>query len=141
MISKEHLERFLKANGIEPSAADGDIKSILLAARWNKDDVETAIAILRENPETNKQHIESMNKLFRTDERLKPETISALLGVDVDLIDEDIADRLRRRKPALSLPTFMIMVGIAIIIGMLSLLASMYHMKVGPFHQTVQLYK
>ena len=43
MIEKRNVEAFLKVNGIPPTAKDEEIRSILLSARWNNNEVDTAL--------------------------------------------------------------------------------------------------
>ena len=85
MIERSALEHILAANGIAATSPDEQIKSVLVEANWHQDDVDTALTVLRENVETHEQKVDSLHKIFRTDQRLKPETISALLGIDVEV--------------------------------------------------------
>lgn len=85
MLDRSVIERMLKANGVETVASDEEIRSVLISAKWHDDDVDAAITVLRENTATHQTRVDSMHKIFRSDEKLKPETVSSLLGIDIDL--------------------------------------------------------
>ena len=140
MISKKQLESFLKANGIAMDAPDGEIKAMLLAARWNAQDVDTAITVLREDPDTKTQHVESLNKLFRSDDRPKPETISAMLGIGMELLPSDV-DHKEMRKRSTTTKDWAFIIILSILLAVTALFGVMFHMEVGPFHQTAMLHK
>lgn len=84
MIKKNAVERILSINGVATSAPDVEIKEMLLSAKWNEDDVETALIVLRENTENHEQRVDSIENVFQNDGPLHPDTISSMLGVDVD---------------------------------------------------------
>lgn len=133
MVSKKQLENFLRANGIEPNADDGTVKSVLLAARWNLDDIDAAITVLRENPSTQQQHVETTSHQLSTGKKLSPETISSLLGISVDIEPADIFME-QRKVPRVTMPvlTFMFAAGLISAIALLALI--LYAMEIGPFH-------
>jgi len=85
MINKEVIEKILSINGVAPTAADEEIKEVLLSAKWNNEDVDTALYVLRENKSSHEQHVDTIEHVFRTDSPLHPDTISALLGVEVEV--------------------------------------------------------
>ncbi|MCA9354027.1 MAG: hypothetical protein KC877_00730 [Candidatus Kaiserbacteria bacterium] len=136
MIGREQIEAILKINGIEPTAPDEQIRSVLLSARYTKDEVDTAMMVLRENTKTNKTRVDGLHKIFRTDEALRPTEISQLLGIDVEIQDE-IDIRTRTRKLS----------GLQILtVGILSILLAaggvLYYMNlhhIGLFHPSNQL--
>jgi hypothetical protein len=134
MIDRAHLERLLQINGVSPTDPDEEITSILISARWHQDDVKTALTILRENPQTHEAHIDTIHDIFRSDSKLRPETISALLGVDVQIDPEAIEKSSLPRK-------IMDEAGLALNIGVVSLsvsliflLCAMWFMHMGIFH-------
>lgn len=98
MIDKTIVEKFLTANGLDASAKDEEIKSVLFSAKWHADDVETALMVLRENLQTHKKRVDSLHKVFHSDDRLKPETISALLGIDVDIPHDPVRAKALRAR-------------------------------------------
>jgi len=90
MLEKEHIENFLRLNGILCTAPDEEIHGALLAARWHEDDVAAALVVLRGgekskevSPET--KRMASARQLFRSDNHLAPETLASLLGVEIKL--------------------------------------------------------
>ncbi|MFT5849875.1 MAG: hypothetical protein ACI9H6_000701 [Patiriisocius sp.] len=136
MFQKTHIEKFLSLNGVEPSAPDDQIKSVLLSAQWHEDDVEAAILVLRENPLDHKTHVDSIHKVFRSDERMKPETISALLGIEMDVKPADLTSQKRSNRNFVTLQLLFIVV-FSLLLATGFLIASMYLLEMGPFHRTV----
>ena len=134
MISRPLVERILAVNGIEPSAEDEMIKSVLIEANWHADDVETALTVLRENTATHIERVDSLHKVFRTDDRLKPETITALLGIDVEVKNPDEL-RLERTthqtffSQALSIG--LVSIGLALLVA----IGGMWFWEIGIFHR------
>lgn len=137
MIDKASLEQFLRINGISPTASDQEIKSVLLSARWENDDVDTAMLVLRENTATHESSVDSVHKVFRSDERLTPESVSKLLGISMDATDILSAYSLDTKY--VHLPTIMILIVsfLTFALAMAFVAGSMWMLKVGPFHQTV----
>jgi len=90
MIEKKHLESFLKANGIAPTASDEEIRSVLISARWDHSEIDTALIVLRENMSNHETHVDTIHKVFNTDSRLNAAEINSLLGIKVSLSTEDI---------------------------------------------------
>ena len=130
MINKESVERYLRANGIEPSAPEEEIKQVLFSAKWHHDDVDTALMVLRENPETHETHVDSFHKIFHPDDRLQPETISALLGIDVQITSPE--ERIRSNRPGVMPVIIVILVGGALSCGVITL--TLWLLEMGPFY-------
>lgn len=101
MITKDQIERVLRINGLEPTASDEEIRSVLISAKWHETDTEMALMVLRENTKTHQERVDTLHKVFNTDDRLKPETISSLLGIDVDMTSDDLV-ALKARKAHVS---------------------------------------
>lgn len=138
MLERAHIEKLLKLNGVETTAPDEEIKSVLISARWHKDDVETALLVLRENIKSHETHVDSLHKIFRSDEHLQPETISALLGVDVALTGSDIAAHKKYSRNAIS-PRQMMQIGIvSLTLSLIFVFASMWYLEMGVFHVTMR---
>jgi hypothetical protein len=138
MIDKHHVEELLRLNGVKATAPDEDIKSVLISARWHEQDVETALMVLRENKETHQTHVERLNKVFTSDDRLQPELISSLLGVDVDLSHLNHAGINHKPRRTVSL-------GQAVQIGLISMalslffvIGAMWYLDMGLFHFTMR---
>ena len=131
MMSRDQLEKLLKLNGLEPTDKDEEIKSILLSARYNNDEVDTAIMILRENVNSHKTKVDGLHKVFRTDTALNSAEISSLLGIDVDLEHHVNAGASARQFTIMSQTILFL---ISIIIGIVGVLVYMYIFHIGIFH-------
>lgn len=135
MIEKRNIEAFLKVNGIPPTAKDEEIRSVLLSARWNNNEVDTALMVLKENTKNNETHVDTLHKVFNSDDRLSSSEISKLLGIDVTLSDQDVTDinaKHQLSKNSTALITFIL----SIIIAVSSIGYLMYKEKAGVFHTT-----
>lgn len=133
MINRNHVEQFLRLNGLSSDAPETEIRSLLLSARWHQDDVETALVVLREDPNTHVQQVDSMHRVFTSDDKINPETLSALLGVDVQVnsVSAQHQDMMRRHYH-----TQLISIGILSFFGALVfLVGAMWFLKVGFFHE------
>lgn len=137
MLQKKDIETILKINGVNGSAPDEEIRSVLLSARYNDDEANTAIMVLRENTVTHQTRVEGLHKVFRSNEALKPAEISTLLGIDVQ-IDEVIARRNRTRELTTG-QTVMITV-LAMILAAAGVFIAMYVHEVGFFHPTASAF-
>jgi hypothetical protein len=133
MLQKQDIEKILKINGVSPNADDEEIRSVLLSARYNNDEVDTAIMVLRENMKTHQTRVEGLHKVFRSDEALNASEISALLGIEVT-VDEVSADGRRGREMSTLQTLFVIVV--SIVLALLGVFGAMYHYEVGIFHPT-----
>ncbi len=131
MTDRRHIESILKVNGLAPTAPDEEIKSVLLSARFNKDEVDTALMILRENVKTNETRVDGLHKVFRTDGGLKPAEISKLLGIDVELTD---AESVRTNSKRFSLLELVLLSVASSLLAIVCLLMYMYSEGIGWFH-------
>lgn len=134
MINRAQVEAILKINGVATGSPDEQIRSVLLSARYSKDEVDTAIMVLRENMKTNKTRVDGLHKIFRTDEGLRPNEISQLLGIDVDV--EQLPDQKVKNR---EIPVFhMVFVWVlSVVVAVSGIMLYMYMHEVGPFHPTV----
>lgn len=134
MIQREHIESILKINGVAPGSPDEQIRSVLLSARYSKDEVDTAIMVLRENVVTNKTRVDGLHKIFRSSEALNSKEISQLLGIEVD-----ITDRIAERNKANTVTgvQFAFVWILSVLAAVLGVLTYMYLHKVGLFHPSV----
>lgn len=131
MIKRDQIETILKINGVAPTSPDEQIRSVLLSARYSKDEVDTAMMVLRENTKTNKTRVDGLHKVFRTDEALAPEEISQLLGIDIDLSDR-VAPTSKVRD--FSHLQYILVWVLSFMLALVGLLFYMYIYKVGVFH-------
>lgn len=133
MIEKRNIEAFLRINGIPPTAKDEEIRSVLISARWNKNEVDTALMVLKENIKNQTTHVDTLHKVFNSDNRLTSAEISSLLGIDVDITGSDVGDLAGQRAKVQRIQSIAIFIlSISIAVGSLGYL--MYKEKVGYFN-------
>jgi hypothetical protein len=136
MIDRIQIESILKVNGVPVSSPDNYIRSVLLSARYSKDDADAALTVLRENKQTNQIRIDGLHKVFRSDQTLKPEEISELLGVDISVrhltVEQEVSIA-NSRFPVL------VVCFLSVLVALVSVLSYMYMYKIGIFHQSVVL--
>jgi hypothetical protein len=134
MFDKKHIETILKLNGIGTGSPDEQIRSVLLSARFNNDEVETALMVLKQNMKTNETHVDGLHKVFRSDQTLKASEISQLLGVDVN-IDETIqlgeGSMMKRR---FTIVQVLILWFVSMILAITGVLFYMFTHDIGVFH-------
>ncbi|MBY0538377.1 hypothetical protein K2P47_03180 [Patescibacteria group bacterium] len=135
MLEKRNIEAFLKVNGIPPTAKDEEIRSVLLSARWNNNEVDTALMVLKENIKSNETHVDTLHKVFNSDDRLSASEISKLLGIDVTLSDNDVND-LNAKHQLSQNSTAVITFILSIVIAVSSIGYLMYKEQAGVFHST-----
>ena len=133
MIDKRSIEAFLRVNGIPPTAQDEEIRSVLLSAKWNENEVDTALVVLKENVTNQETHVDTMHKVFNSDDRLSSSEISSLLGIDVALSNDDILDINDKRTAVAKWQTISAFT-LAVIIALLSVGYLMYQEKAGVFY-------
>jgi len=132
MIDKKQIESILRINGLPPTAPEEEIRSVLISSRYNNDEIETAFMVLRENPENNKSHVEGLHKVFRTDTSLKPQEISSLLGINVELESQTLVPAPESREVV----KYLLLWIISLLVALLGLVLYMYITEVGLFHHT-----
>lgn len=133
MIDRRHIEQILRLNGLSATAPDEEIRSVLISARWHKEDVETAITVLRENVNTRKSRVDTLHDVFMTDNRLSPEAIHSLLGIDID-IDPEKLQTMRRWRYGMYIWQMVSIFLIASIVAFVFILFMMYSQKIGFFY-------
>jgi hypothetical protein len=134
MLKREQLELLLKINGVSPSSPDEEIRSVLLSASFNDNDIETAIMVLRENTVSNTSRIDGLHKVFRTTQTLKPNEIFSLLGIDIGV--ENLPETKKQNSDKTAWIQNLLIAFIATIIAFGGVFAAMYTYKVGVFHPT-----
>lgn len=138
MLERSQVEQFLKLNGVPVTAPDEAIKSVLLQARWGEKDVETALLILRENINSHQTHVDSLRKVFQTDTALKPENITALLGIDVFVSKDSIEKRGQKRNRSMTLLQGIQMIFLSLVLSGSFIFGAMWYMQIGIFHITMR---
>ncbi len=127
------MNQFLKQNGIPSTAPDEEIRSILISARWDNNDVDTALMVLKENRDSKATHVDTLHRVFHSDERLTPADISSLLGVKVSLSNEGVEKvEIERRKVERAQSLAALTLALSIVL--LGLTYLMYIESAGVFH-------
>ena len=134
MIARDQIEKILKINGVAPTSPDEQIRSVLLSARYNTDEVDMALMVLREDLKTRQTKVDGLHKVFRTSEALQPSEVSALLGIDISV---DTA--IEQRKIARRLSTIQVMIVwlMSVAVAVSGIMFYMYMQKIGVFHPSV----
>ena len=133
MIKRSQIEKILHVNGVSTSSPDDDIRSVLLSARFNKDEVDTAIMVLRKNKTTKQIRVDGLHKVFRTDEALQPSEISELLGIEVDASAFYQAQSRNNATTMVGIQYVTIWL-LSVFFAVVTVLMFMYINQVGPFH-------
>jgi len=133
MMKRDQIESVLKINGVQPTSPDEQIRSVLLSARYSKDEVDTAIMVLRENTKTNKTRVDGLHKVFRSNEGLKPDEISQLLGIEVNVNERVDVEESENRKNFSKLQN-VIIGALSFLIAALGLVFYMYIYQIGIFY-------
>lgn len=131
MISREQIESLLKINGMSATAPDEHIRSVLLSARYNHDEVDTALMILREDLRTKQTRVDGIHKIFRSDETLQPKEISKLLGIEVDASKFAPAEEMQHDYAFLQ---YVIVWFFSVVFAVTGILLYMYLNEVGFFY-------
>ena len=134
MLEKHNIEAFLKVNGISSSAKDEEIRSVLLSARWNDNEIDTALMVLKENTKTFETRVDTLHKVFNTDDRLSAAEITLLLGIDVTLSPIDVGDINVKRHHVDTIQTVCALV-LSIVIAISSVGYLMFKAKAGVFYE------
>lgn len=138
MIDRSKIEALLKIQGIPPTAPEEQIRSVLMSAQYDDDEIRTAITVLRENKLDNRAHVDGLHKIYRTDSGLKPSEITALLGINVEVSDLEIRNH---RHRGVSNAEYFIILGLVLFLAIGGLMFAMYLNQTGPFHPSVYAHK
>lgn len=138
MIEKRHIESILRANGVAATAKDEEIRSVLLSARWNENEVDAALMVLKENTVSKETHIDTLHKVFHTDERLSAADISKLLGIEVEITHENAQDIFAKKTRENRLQAQLAIL-LSLVIALCSVGYVMYREQAGLFHPSVTM--
>ncbi len=133
MLDRNYIEHVLKVNGLTATAQDEEIRSVLISAKWDDNDVETALTVLRENMTTHENRVDTLHNVFMTDQRLSPEAIESLLGIQVDITPSELRT-LRDNRSKLAFWQILVVFILSTILASGSIVFAMYLQNVGPFH-------
>jgi hypothetical protein len=136
MYTKRHIEKILRINGLSLAASDDEIKSVLLYAKC--EDIDTIISALRNEQTDADRDLCGASRpntrcnVLLADERLKPETIRELLGVDVEVTFEDI-NVARRQRQQLSVVQVLSIFGWSALCASIAIGGIMWYYQIGVF--------
>ena len=133
MLKREQIELLLRINGVSPSSPDEEIRSVLLSASFDDNDINTAIMVLRENTTNNTTRVDGLHKVFRTHDTLKPAEIFSLLGIDIGV------NNLPENRTAIDKKDWIQNTVIALLASVIALggvFIAMYVYEVGFFHSS-----
>jgi hypothetical protein len=133
MFDRNQLETFLRINGMSPFNKNEEIKSLLLSARWNEEDVDTALMVLKQNKINKETTVDTVHKVFRSNERLSPQEIQSLLGIEVDYSDT-VAVSYAEEQIAMERKSTRIAMILALLIAAASVTYVMYQERAGFFY-------
>lgn len=131
MIERKQIESILKINGITSSSSDDEIKSVLLSASYNNDEIDEAIAVIRQDIATNHTRIDGLHKVFRTDAVLQPQEVSNLLGVEIDIEKSNV---LPAKTRIVTKDNYLRIAFMAFALAVTAIIFFMFLNKVGLFH-------
>lgn len=133
MITREHVDNFLRINHVSCDAPDEVIKEVLAAARWDAQDVAYALRVLR-GVET--EEIEKSFVNLYSDTSMSANAISSLLHIDVRLNRELKQQKMpSERSQAIEdvLQNTVLVITSLCIAGGIGFI-SMYYLRIGPFY-------
>lgn len=139
-LDRSFIDNFLKINGVSAGANDAEIRDVLTKAKWNDEEIQTAILILRESASTT--GIVAVTKhsttLFAPTADLSSRQLSRLLGVDVIVDPSVIKDprtgelaSSRRAREEFVMWTIILLLSSVLAIAVLWIL--LFTLKLGPY--------
>tara|TARA_B100000745_G_scaffold297640_1_gene244869 strand:+ start:738 stop:1151 length:414 start_codon:yes stop_codon:yes gene_type:complete len=134
MIQRTQIEQILRLNGLSASSPDEEIKSVLLSARWHSDDIEAAIMVLRENVKDHTTHVDTMHKVFHTDQKLDAQAISSLLGIEMNLTSDQVGTSVKNTRAKLHFNNILVLGLISLLLSLIFVFAAMWYLKMGLFY-------
>jgi len=98
MIRKEHLENFLRLNGIPRTAPEEVVRSVFRTAGWPEEDIDMTISVLQGKEPIDTPKDVAARQLFHSEYRVSPELLSALIGFEICLNQHDVATEPGRKQ-------------------------------------------
>jgi predicted transcriptional regulator len=133
-MNRHQLLSILKINGYDLSATDEEIRAVLNHAKYSESEIETALQILREQPMVEAGRVDGLHRIFYTDGSLRPNEISSLLGVDMNL---NMPISRWTKSDNLTLREVLTIVIGSVAIATMTILTYMFLAGVGLFHNPV----
>ena len=134
MLEKNAILQFLKVNGLPAEASDEEVKALLIKARWHEKDVAEALTLLRANPETSESN--TQERAYIHGDKLRPETISALLSIDVEVVGSKLGKTAPQRSVYSAWHAVCIIAIFAVLLAVATLVVAMWYFDMGFFHNS-----
>jgi hypothetical protein len=134
MIERNQIEALLRIHGLCSTSPEGEILAVLADAKYTKEEIDLALTLLKESLQQQTSRIHGLHKIYRTDDGLAPNEVSALLGVSINVTPLEIRHHRERR---LSGGQNFIVLAIALVFALSGILYAMYEHQTGPFHPSV----
>lgn len=137
MYTKKYVEQVLKVNGLSPSSSDAEIKNLLAHTCCNLD--TAFLAALRDPKVTGDAVICGTvsagftSTILTAEQRLRPNSIKDLLGIDVEINYADL-DSARSARQSVSIGQIMGIAVSSLLFAGLLLVGVMWYFEVGFFH-------
>lgn len=140
MITREHIENFLRLNGISSDASDDLIRSALTKARWKSEEIELAITVLKGGEGEMKAMQVTANNFYQSDKKISSQTLSSLIGIDIELQRERIKEAHEEEEGGKLNSLFMVTVAVTTALALAAGLGFilMYSTNTGPFYDPVE---
>ncbi len=133
MINQQEVETLLRINGVSPLAPDDEIRVVFRTAHYTEEEISEALVHVAALRSLTPVRAKGLYKIHRTDDGLRPEEISSLLGIEVTI--DELTVRLHRVR-GVSEGQYFILLFLTIFLALGGFLYSMYHHQTGPFHPT-----
>ncbi len=141
MLGRLQLESFFRINGITNDTSLEEKRELLIQAQWSTNEIESALnQEVTINPIPAKaltslqQQSISSGTLLKTDTKLKPDSVSSLLGIDINVHRSKLNTQGKRIKDGF---TFLQMVTIGTLSVGSALFfvgVAMWYLEMGFFH-------
>jgi hypothetical protein len=137
MYSKKDIETVLRINGVDPTSPVATISAVLKEAGYTDTQIEDSLSVLSGRSDGVDRSNPAAQNLLRTEQPLKPQDISGLLGIDINI--STIISAKDKRKDLSTSQVFLV-IFLSIFSAVAAVLISMYLNDVGFFHPTVSAF-
>jgi len=141
MLGRLQLESFFRINGITNETSDVEKRAFLMQAQWSNEDIEIAMQLPQTSdslvPKINtdtQKNILSANTLFKSDTKLKPEAVTTMLGIDINVSSTKLNTNGKRIKDGFSFLQIFSITVLSILCALLFVVFSMWYLEMGMFH-------
>ena len=131
MLQKGHIQSILKINGITPDSSESEVREVLSGARYNEDEINAAVTMLKNGTEPSVSNLDGLHKVFRSSDGLKPNEISNLLSIDIGIND---LNKPQTTKSSTDLNEPIVFTFATVIISAVGLIVAMYIYNIDILH-------